>query len=355
MKRVKKMQKQLAQYGVDALIIQHPRDLYYLTGLELSAGTLVCSKEDAMLFVDGRYEETCKKLCSVPSQRIAEGAVHAYIKKKKCQTVGFDADTTSFSAYQTLGQKGVSLVALSKPVERVRAIKDAGEIQALKRAAKLCQAGFEHVCSLLKKGISEKELAMRLQIFWLEKGAERLSFDPIIAFGANSSMPHYRAGDAILSPGDVVLIDIGVVLDGYASDMTRVVFFGKPNPRLSKIYDIVKKAKDAACQACRAGIRSEALYKVAADVIDKAGYKDAFLHGLGHGIGLDVHEYPILRAKGGALSVELEAGMCITIEPGIYIPALGGVRLEDMVLVTKEGCTMITNMPEEKIIIPSVL
>ena len=351
MKRIQKVQKALKSYKIDALVVQNPVDLFYLTGVELSLGTLVISEKSARLFVDGRYIEKCKANCAVDVGNLLQQDIDAYCKKHKA--IGFDADSTSYQAYTVLSKANSHLVPLSKPIEKIRAVKEASEIKAMERAGKLCMKGFDFLCTQLKTGVTEKALARALEIFWLSNGGEKLAFDPIIAFGKNSSMPHYRAQDTKLCAGDIVLIDIGVMVDGYASDITRIVFYGKPKAKLLEIYDIVKKAKDTAFEACCPGIEASDLYKVAAKVIEKAGYKEAFLHGLGHGIGLNVHEYPILRAT--VTDAPLQASMAVTLEPGIYLPGIGGVRLEDTVLVTKTGCRAITTAPEEKIIMsPSV-
>lgn len=351
MNRIKKVQKNLKTYGVDALVVQHTTDLLYLTGVSLSAGSLVVTKDDAVLFVDGRYEEKCRALGSISVDKAKKGDIEAFIKSKMCKSIGFNQDTTTYSSYEQLLKTGIVLKPLSKPIEQIRAIKEASELKALQKAADLCMKGFDFVCSRLKNGVTEAELAKELEIFWLKKGGDRLAFDSIIAFGKNSSMPHYRPQKCLLTAGDVVLIDIGVMLAGYASDMTRVVFFGKPDPKLIKIYDTVKKAKDAAFEACKPGALSSQLYQKAADVIDKAGYKGRFVHGLGHGIGLDVHEYPTLRAASDTPGIILKENMCVTLEPGIYIPGLGGVRLEDTVVLTKDGCKALTTTTLEKIVI----
>ena len=347
MKRIKKVQKALRGYAVDALIVEEPRDLFYLTGLDLSAGTLLITKAAAHLIVDGRYVERAKN----------EAPCHVHLRAahligtltKACMKIGFDQDATSYARYQSLQEEFEKpLVSLSKPIELIRAIKESTEVKALKKAADLCVEGFEYVVSLLQTAVTEKELAKRLEIFWLESGADKLSFEPIIAFGKNSSMPHYRAQNVPLRKGDIVLIDIGVVVDGYASDLTRTLFYGKPKPELLKIYRIVYEAQKKAILGCKAGVLSDKLYHMAGSVIEKAGYKEAFMHGLGHGIGLDVHEYPTLRPT---VSCPVHAGMVVTIEPGIYIPNLGGVRIEDMVLITKDGHEVLTDCPKEELVL----
>src|SRR5574338_1467532 len=220
MKRVQKVQKQLKRFSVDLMLVQAPVDLFYLTGLELSAGSLLITKERVDLVVDGRYFEKAKALSPFHVHRAGVGVLSSLLKKYK--KIGFDGDATSFAAYTAL-QKELpqpEFVSLSKAIEKIRMIKEASEVKALQKAADLCVQGFDYVVSLLKTGVAEIAVAKALEIFWLQHGAQKLSFDPIIAFGKNSSMPHYRAKNERLERGMPVLIDIGVVVDGYASDMT---------------------------------------------------------------------------------------------------------------------------------------
>lgn len=339
MKRIKKLQKMLSEFGVDYLIITHPIDLFYLLGLSLSAGTLLVSKKEARLFVDGRYLEKCTHALNIAVEKLASGYLKGIAKRKK---VGFAADTTTYAEYLkfTEALPHEKLVPLYQPIEKLRVIKDASEIKAIEKACKLLLRGYDFLKTKLRVGITEKELAKSLELFWISEGADRVAFDPIIAFGANSSMPHYRAEATKLKKGDAILVDIGVVVDGYASDMTRMLFFGNMHPKMKEIYQIVHKAQKAAIDRARPGVTSQELYDTAMRVIDKAGYRDAFLHSLGHGIGLEVHEYPTLRRD--PTPCILQPNMVVTIEPGIYLPGLGGVRLEEMILITKSGHKILT-------------
>jgi Xaa-Pro aminopeptidase len=209
----------------------------------------------------------------------------------------------------------------------------------MKKSAALVWKGFEHIRRSLKVGVTEKELALSFEIFCRKQGAEKLSFDPIIAFGKNTAYPHYRAGDVKLKKDQLVLIDIGVVVDHYHSDMTRTVFFGNPDPRLVLLETVVKKAHAAALKLCKVGTKVGDLDKAARQVIEKAGLKELILHSLGHGIGLETHEFPRLKYKGEDQSTLLQEGMVITIEPGLYLPGVGGVRYEDTIVITSKGYT----------------
>lgn len=349
MKRIQNVQQALEELQVDALIISNPLDLFYLTDLDMSAGSLVISKEKALLIVDGRYIERCQKNGQIEVIRQAPNCLSQAIENTK--RIGFSADSTTYAAYMRLQAdvgEGKELVALSMPIQAIRAVKEPKEIALIETSAKLCIKGLEFLYSRIKNGVTEKALARELEIFWINEGADKLAFEPIIAFGENGSMPHYRAGDTALKEGDAVLIDIGVVLDGYASDMTRMAFYGAQNARLTEIYEVVKLAQEKAIEACRPGITSQDLYNISMDVIEKAGFGEAFLHSLGHGIGLDVHEYPILRRD--PKPCVLKAGMVLAIEPGIYLPGVGGVRIEDMVLITENGHRVLTPCPKSVMI-----
>lgn len=348
MTRIKKVQKALTEWGVDALVVTDPIDLFYLTGVEMSLGTMVITKQSATLVVDNRYFEKCQKLAACNTVQLKPGQVASLLEKQK--KVGFSQESMSYGQATLLKSEiKATLVPLEYPMQRIRAIKDATEVKQIKKAIELCYQGFEFVKSRLYIGVSEELIAKQLQLFWLALGGDALSFDSIIAFGKNASMPHYRAGSTTLKPRDIVLVDIGVVVDGYASDMTRCFFFGKPDPRLEKIYDIVLEAQVKSIKAVKPNLACSKLYEVSKKVIDKAGFGDRYLHGLGHGIGLETHEYPILRPTNQNL---LEPGMCITIEPGIYLPNIGGVRIEDMVLVTKDGHQNLTSdYPKDRLII----
>lgn len=260
--------------------------------------------------------------------------------------MGFDAENTSYQEYLEWQKKmkplGLSLLPLDNPIKLLRMIKDPEEILLLRQAAQLGCKGYDFVCSLLKEGVTEAELAVELEIFWKRQGAKGLAFEPIIAFGANGSMPHYRSGDTTLKNGMSVLIDIGVNDRHYHSDMTRVIFYGEPSPEIVKIHEIVVKAQQLAIDLCRPGTLIGELDKAARGYITEQGYGDYFTHSLGHGVGLEIHEAPWIRQASSWAKMPLQEGMVITIEPGIYLNGVGGVRVEDTLLITSSGHEILT-------------
>jgi Xaa-Pro aminopeptidase len=338
--RIAALQKRLRTWRVDACLIENPVDLFYLLGISLSQGSLLVTHKTADLFVDGRYVQMAQENSLIPVHLLEENKFLAFLKRKKLN-VAFDSMSTSFARAKEL-QSYTQLKPIAEPLKQQRLIKDSQEISALKKSAQILKEGMHHVEQFLKEGISERDVAFELEFFCRRRGAEALSFESVIAFGSNSAMPHYRAQEAQLKRGDLVLIDAGVVFNHYHSDMTRVLFFGTPDPTLKRIYQIVKKAQKAALELCRAGTKIAELDAAARKVMKKEKVEEYFIHSLGHGIGLQTHEFPKIKLTGPDHNVHLQAGMVITIEPGLYFPGLGGIRHEDMILITKQGYQNLT-------------
>ncbi|MDJ0651731.1 MAG: Xaa-Pro peptidase family protein [Simkaniaceae bacterium] len=337
-KRILKFQKFISSKKLDGFILENPTDLAYFTGLKLSRGRLLISQTSAFLFVDGRYFTKAKKESPYPVKKLGEKELENVLKSWKTATVfGFDT-ALCVAAYKTLkssfSQNEKKLKGLDQPTFAIRAVKDDKELAYLKESAALLWKGFSYLRKKLRVGISEIELAREFEFYVKKKGAEALSFPPIMAFGENSALPHHHSGSRKLKKNEMVLIDVGVVLNGYASDMTRVIFFGTVSKKIEELFHVVKKAHRAALEQCRPGISIASLDKIARSAM---GSKEKyFVHALGHGIGLDVHEYP--RISSDLLHRKLEQGMVITIEPGLYLPEVGGIRYEDMIVITKTGC-----------------
>ncbi|MBS0621669.1 MAG: aminopeptidase P family protein [Verrucomicrobia bacterium] len=316
-------------------LVEDPINLRYFTGLELSAGVLL---EGERLFVDGRYLEVAKERSPVP--------VELFSWEKLQYLTHVEVDTTTITAHrlEVLKEKlPCEITALPFACQRKRMIKKPEEIVALRKAADLGSLGFDDACNRLEEGISEKEVAKQLEIFWLNQGADGVAFSPIVAFGEHSALPHHRCSERKLKKGDTVLLDLGVKLNGYASDMTRVLFFGEPDQRILEIYSVVLEAFEKSKAALRPGMACLAVDEVARAHIAAAGYE--FVHSLGHGVGLEVHEAPVLSKREPWADVALQEGMVITVEPGIYLPQVGGVRLEDTFLITQGECESLTCRP----------
>ena len=314
-------------------LIENPSDLFYLTGLCLSLGKLLISSSRATLFVDGRYYEVAKAKAPCPVFKWED------FKSTPDGKIAFDS---SFVTYQNfLNLKNllplVEWVPLASPLKHLRVLKEAKEIQALKKAAALTRDGIQRVASLLKEGMSEEELAFEFEFYCRKEGAMGLSFETIIAFGENSAYPHHRTGKAKLKHNQVVLVDAGAIVDSYHGDLTRIFHFGKPDPRIVHLEQIVKRAKEKALQHIRPGIHLKELDEIVRAEFDRDHVKQLYMHSLGHGVGLETHEFPRIKFDGEDRDLILKSGMVFTIEPGLYQAGLGGIRLEDMILVTENG------------------
>ena len=327
--------------GQEACIIEHPIDLFYLTGLQLSAGKLCVHADESILFVDGRYLQICQEKAPVKVCYDEREAIASFFAKCPCKRLYFDPKNTLYDSFlrwqELLRASKIELCANSALFQQLRMIKDHKELDKMRKSALLLWKGFDFLLTQFQEGITEKELARRFEIFSLQNGAEGLAFQPIIAFGAHSAMPHYQPDETPLQENSLVLIDIGVSLDHYHSDMTRVVFYKRPDPELKRLYQINKAGQEAALALCRPGVKLGTLDRAARDVMAREGVEQLYVHSLGHGIGLQTHEHPRIKWDGIDKDLVLEPGMVFTVEPGLYVAGKGGVRYEDTVVITASG------------------
>jgi Xaa-Pro aminopeptidase len=279
------------------------------------------------------------------SVALAETLVETKVKR-----VGFEANSTLFGQVHALDHAireksptaKIELVPVEDVMVNIRKVKDDHEIDLIRKAVAVAEEAFTAIQSEIQVGQSENYLAGLLVSELRSRGANDSSFPVIVAAGANSSLPHYRPGDTLVQKDRPLLIDWGALFQGYCSDLTRTMMIGKTNPKIKEIYKVVLEAQKAAIAFMRPGVTTQQADRVARDVIDKAGYKEQFGHGLGHGIGRQIHELPTMRRTGG--EEELRPGMIITVEPGIYLPGEGGVRIEDDVLITHSGCEVLSSL-----------
>lgn len=341
--RIEHLKQKLKNVKLDGALIENPLDLFYYTGLQLSAGRLLIHDETILLLVDGRYLQIAEEKSPFKVLLDSPQQFSDFCHEQKLKRLAFDSLHTSYEHYRLLERlcsikkMKPELVAVPALFKSSRVIKDRSEMLKMKKSANLLWEGFQFIRRILKTGIAEKEVSRRFEIFCLEEGADGLAFEPIIAFGANSAMPHYRSQHAVLKPGDIVLIDIGIVVDHYHSDMTRVLFHQKENRELRHLYDIVQEAQKSALKLCRPGTQLKELDNAARKVMREHQVEDLFVHSLGHGIGLETHEFPRIKYNNEDKDVLLQSGMVFTVEPGLYIPGKGGVRYEDTVAITPTG------------------
>ena len=319
------------------------------TQLNESSGSLLLSHEANFLFTDSRYVTEARKEArdfeiTLFNKGLLEG-LPELIGSLAIKKLGFEEDHLTWGLHQKLAKNlrklvlPVRLSPLKGLVEDMRVNKDKDEIRAMEASADLMSEVLDEVIESLKPGLTEKSIAWQIEGLAREKGADSLAFSSIVASGPNGALPHAVPTTRKLGPGEPVVLDVGVKLDGYCCDMTRTIFLGKPNPKFRKIYKIVRQAQLAALKEIRPGVESTYPDSVAREIIKDAGYGEYFGHSLGHGVGMATHERPRLSPQG---PVTLQEGMVVTVEPGIYLPGKGGVRLEEMVVIEKNGPRILT-------------
>jgi Xaa-Pro dipeptidase len=349
-----KLIERLADIGADALLVTGLTNVRYLTGFTGSNAQALVTPAETVFFTDGRYGEQSRH--EVPDlERVIELAgpwttLGDHLTRLGVRRLAFEAHHLTVRAHGRLAAvvgDGIETVASDDEVERLRWIKDDEELEQLRLAQAATDQAFDDVLEILAVGMTEQQVARHLETLLRRDGADGLSFESIVAFGECAAEPHHEPGHRMLEEGDVIKLDFGALSGGYHADMTRTVAFGAPASELKKIHDVVRQAQQAGIDAVREGVTGAEVDAAARDVIEGAGYGDRFTHGLGHGVGLEVHEGPSLGRR--FAEQVLPARSVVTIEPGIYVPGLGGVRIEDMVEVEPGGCRVLGNASRELI------
>ena len=348
-----KLLRKIGSADAEALLVTNFTNVTYLTGFSGDDSYLLVGKDQTVLISDSRYslqiQEECPGLefyIRTSQQPILEATARV-VKRAKLRKVGFESHATTFAQWESLTDKikPLELVPLPRLVEELRLIKDQHEITAIREAVRQADRGFRVMRASLIPTMTELEVAHDLEHMMRRFGARAAGFAPIVAVGARSALPHARPTDGRLLEAGFVLVDWGAVnAAGYKSDLTRVLVTGRISPKLAKIYRVVLNAQRRGIKAIRPGAWCRDVDAVARGVIEKAGYRKNFGHGLGHGLGLDVHEGPRLNQTSKEI---LKPGMVVTVEPGIYLPGWGGVRIEDDILVTRDGCEVLTSVPKD--------
>lgn len=348
--RLDALRAELAQNGCDGFVSFFPPANEYLTGFRGSTSAVIITPTEAQFLCDFRYtEQAGEQVRGFAVEEVAGGLeVAAGERLKQLGVREIAVEPTTLTLEQSLAVERAAGIT-PRPIKGLgtlaRMVKDPEERQKLRAASALAEAALEAVLPLLKEGITEAEFVAHLEFEFKKRGASGSSFSPIALFGPRSSLPHGVPGKKALKSGDIVLLDLGCILESYCSDLTRTFVFGTiPGNWFEEIYQVTLTAQLAALQAIKPGVSCRDADAVARDIITDAGYGTYFGHGLGHGVGLEIHEAPRLNQHSDTI---LQPGMAVTVEPGIYIPGQGGVRIEDLVLVTETGCEILTKLPKE--------
>ncbi|WP_155286326.1 M24 family metallopeptidase [Lacticaseibacillus zhaodongensis] len=340
MAKFKEVRAAMAKQGVDALVLTNPINVSYVSDFSGDESGLVVTQNEAALVTDSRFIEVAKS-----EVHEADVLMHtkgllpfmgALVDKYGAKKVGFESAYMTFFDYDTLRKNTkAELVQTWHLVEQIREIKSPDEVELIQKAIDIAQAGYEHVLKTIKPGMTERAVATDLDFFMRGLGATAVSFETIVASGYRSALPHGFADDKVIEDGDVITLDWGAIYKGYMSDLTRTFAIGTPNPKIDEIYKYVFQANRELAASMKPGVLGKELQATAHRAIDAAGYKDYFGHGAGHGIGRDIHEGP--GAWGPYWETPILAGNVVTDEPGIYLPGIGGVRIEDDIQITADG------------------
>lgn len=353
MERLARLRQELKDRDLEALLVTNLKNVRYLAGFTGTAGAVLVTEDAGYFMTDFRYTAQAGEQVKDLEVRIYSQGLYPEVQEilssQNIKTLGIEADQMTVTEYQAAKE---SLSALIKPtkglVEGLRQVKDACEIATIKEACEITDQAFEHILGFIKPGLSEIQIANELEAFLKGKGASGMSFDTIIASGLRSAMPHGVASDKLIESGDIITLDFGCYYHGYASDMTRTIAVGSISDKLAEIYQIVLDAHLQVIEHTKAGMTGKEIDALARDHISQKGYGEYFGHSTGHGLGLDVHEQPAISFRSDTEMVE---NMIITDEPGIYLPGIGGVRIEDDLIIQKAGVESINRSPKELIII----
>lgn len=353
--RIEKLRLKMRERELDAVFVNSLENRYYFSNFRGSSGVLLITKESAFLLTDFRYVDQANEDASlyevVDHNRDLILHVKSIVEKSNVKTLGIEYESLPVEEFFELANAipSIKITKADSIFYDIRMIKDEQEISYLQEAVSLCDQAFEHILTIIRPGMTEKEVGLELEFFMRKAGAEGIKANHVIASGDRSSLPHGQATDRVIQVGDFVKMDIGARINGYYSDFTRTVVLGVPSSKQLEIYQIVQKAQEAALQAIGPGKVCSELDEVARSIIRDAGYGDCFGHSLGHSIGLAVHEKPAMRNTDDTV---LQPGMVITVEPGIYIPGFGGVRIEDFLVITEDGYRNLTKATKELQILP---
>lgn len=351
--RIEKIKAILDELKLDAFYVTHIPNIRYLTGFSGSAATLLISKKKKYFLTDFRYKEQSAqqvKGFEIIINYQADEELKKIIAKEGFKSFAFESTHLTVHQLDTLEKtfSNVKFTAVPERIEKLTMIKTPDELVKMQKAIDITDDVFAKLLDIIKPGMKENDVAAQITYWHKMLGADKDSFDPIVASGWRGALPHGMASDKIIEKGEMVTLDFGCVYNGFCSDMTRTISVGEPSAEMKKIYEIVKTAQHSAVDAAKSGITTKQLDSVARDYIYAQGFEGKFGHGLGHGLGIEVHEMPSVSQR---MDMALPVNSVVTVEPGIYVEGLGGVRIEDDILITGGGCEVLNKSPKELIII----
>lgn len=352
--KVQAIRARMQEEKLDGLLITNGYNRRYVSGFTGSSGCCLVTGRAAELITDFRYiEQANRQAPAFTIIRHQADMLETVIERANehgVKRLGFEKNHMTYALYQRLGElsSDIEFVPVSGLVEDLRLVKTTEEVQIIREAAAIADQAFSHILTYIKPGMTELAVSNELDFFMRSLGASGTSFDTIVASGIRSAFPHGVASDKVIEAGEMVTLDFGAYYKGYCSDITRTIAVGEPGEKMREIYDIVLRAQLNGVACIKAGLTGKEADALTRDIITEAGYGQNYGHSTGHGIGLEVHEGPTLSVRG---EQALEAGMVVTIEPGIYLEGIGGVRIEDDVLITEDGCEVLTSSPKELLVI----
>jgi Xaa-Pro aminopeptidase len=353
MSRIDKIKEMLDQMNLDAFYITHIPNIRYITEFSGSSAFVLITRDKDYFLTDFRYKEQSAEQVKGFDIRVnykTMDEMKMIFSSEDFKRVGFESTHMSIRGLENLNKDlpGVEYVPVAESIEKLTMIKTPAEIETIKKAIDITDKTFLKMLELIKPGMKEKDVSAEISYWHKKYGADKDSFDPIVASGWRGALPHGIASDKVIESGEMVTLDFGCIYNGFCSDLTRTISVGSPSDEMKKIYNTVYESQMKAISFAKEGVSSKELDSCARDYISEQGYGEKFGHGLGHGLGIEVHEMPSVSQR---MDMKLEAGVVVTIEPGIYVENLGGVRIEDDILIQQNGCEVLNKAPKELIII----
>lgn len=353
--RIVKLREKMSAAKIDAVFLAGDHNRNYLSGFTGNESYSVITMERAFFITDSRFTEQAAQqvegyeLIETSKDKTVAGILSELVRENNISNLGFEEDVLSYKAYSEYKERlRCGFTPMKGMVEAIRIIKDSAELDIMRKAAEIADNAFEHMLGFIRYGMTEREIGIELEMHMKKNGATGLSFPSIVASGTRSSLPHGEATEKRVAAGEFLTLDFGCIYREYCSDMTRTIVLGKPSEKMTEVYNVVLEAQKLAAKRFREGAVAVDVDKAARDYITNAGYGENFGHSLGHGVGRQVHEAPNIGCRNGTV---LKSGMVVTNEPGIYIPGFGGVRIEDILIITPDGSEIMSKSPKEMICI----